>query len=74
MSPDETARTEMGATMPRSMTPGKLMPCEDTYFRMSTIISSILWRVILRRANGKAGMQRNGKADVWPICATVRRK
>ena len=51
--------------------PGKLMPCEEY---ISAIISSILWRVILRRANGKTRMQRNGKAAVWPICATVRPK
>ena len=52
--------------------PGKLMPCENTYFRMSTIISSTPWRVILQRANGKTRMQKNGKTAVWPICASVR--
>ena len=30
------------------------------------------WRVILRRANGKTRMQKNGKTAVWPICASVR--
>ena len=37
---------------------------------MSTIISSILWRVILRRGKGKNKDQKEGKKRVAEICAT----
>ena len=57
--------------------PGKLMPCEEYILQdeYDYFFNSLTpWRVILRRANVKTRMQRNGKAAVWPICATVRRK
>ena len=52
--------------------PGKLMPCEEYILQDEYDISSTPWREILRRANGKSRMQKNGKTAVWPTCASVR--